>query len=238
MCGRYAASKDTAALVEQFEVLEVVDPPPGPNYNVAPTQTVSVVVERPADSGPSARQLRRARWGLVPPWAKDVSVGNRMINARWESVTTKPAYRAAFAKRRCIIPADGYFEWQATAQAARARSAKQPYFIHRADGAALGMAGVFEFWRASATEPWLMSMAVLTTAAAGDLRAIHDRMPVMIPGDLVSAWLDPTERFEPQAIPSLAPGVLLAYPVSTAVNSVSHNGPELLDPLPAPGADL
>ena len=116
MCGRYAAAKDTATLVEEFQVETVVDAAPGPNYNVAPTNQVAFVVDRPVEEASGLqRQLRVARWGLVPSWAKDPKIGSRMINARWENAAEKPAFRSAFAKRRCLIPADGYFEWYAPA---------------------------------------------------------------------------------------------------------------------------
>ena len=116
MCGRYAAAKDTATLVEEFQVETVIDAAPGPNYNVAPTNQVAFVVDRPVDEASGLqRQLRVARWGLVPSWAKDPKIGSRMINARWENAAEKPAFRSAFAKRRCLIPADGYFEWYAPA---------------------------------------------------------------------------------------------------------------------------
>ena len=186
MCGRYAAAKDTATLVEEFQVETVVDPAPGPNYNVAPTNQVAFVVDRPIDGSDGLeRQLRVARWGLVPSWAKDPKIGSRMINARWENAAEKPAFRSAFAKRRCLIPADGYFEWytpavQAGVQSAAAKPRKQPYFIHRGDGAGLALAGLYEFWRPGPEEDWLVTVTVLTTDSIGPLAAIHDRMPVMI----------------------------------------------------------
>jgi putative SOS response-associated peptidase YedK len=237
VCGRYAASRDTAAIVEEFGVEQVVEPAPEPSWNVAPTDTVAFVVDRPAeDAGAIARQLRRARWGLVPSWAKDPSIGSRMINARWEQAAEKPAFRRAFAKRRCLVPADGYFEWYATSQRGPGgKPRKQPFYIHRPDGCALGLAGLYEFWRAGPEDDWLVTVTVLTTASAGPLAALHDRMPVVIDPAAYAAWLDPAEPLGPGFAGTLAVDVLTAHPVGTAVNAVRNDGPELVAPLPADG---
>ena len=250
MCGRYAAAKDTATLVEEFQVETVVEAAPGPNYNVAPTNPVAFVVDRPVEeSSGLQRQLRVARWGLVPSWAKDPKIGARMINARWENAAEKPAFRSAFAKRRCLIPADGYFEWYTPAERAgalpgaqpggqsggqsAAKPRKQPYFIHRADGADLALAGLYEFWRPGPEEDWLVTVTVLTTASIGPLAAIHDRMPVIIAPSGYSRWLDPSARVDTGFDALLAVDLLTAYPVSTAVNSVRNNSADLLAPIPA-----
>ncbi len=239
MCGRYAAAKDTATLVEEFQVETVVDPAPGPNYNVAPTNQVAFVVDRPIDGSDGLeRQLRVARWGLVPSWAKDPKIGSRMINARWENAAEKPAFRSAFAKRRCLIPADGYFEWytpavQAGVQSAAAKPRKQPYFIHRGDGAGLALAGLYEFWRPGPEEDWLVTVTVLTTDSIGPLAAIHDRMPLMIEASGYPRWLDPAVRVDTGFDARLAVDLLTAYPVSPAVNSVRNNSADLLAPIPA-----
>lgn len=232
MCGRYAASKDVDGLVEQFAVAEVVEAPPAPNYNVAPTDNVPMVVE--AEQGGS-RQLRVARWGLVPSWAKDVKVGARMFNARWESLADKPAFRVPFAKRRCLLPADGYFEWYRLATQGPGKPAKQPYFIHPVEGGSLALAGLFDFWRPTPDSPWVVSAAVVTTAATGPLAAIHDRMPVMVPREQFGAWLARGEPF-PGPVPELPEAALALYPVSCEVNSVRNKGPQLLAAIPA--ADL
>ncbi|MGB7981909.1 MAG: SOS response-associated peptidase [Candidatus Nanopelagicales bacterium] len=243
MCGRYAAAKDTATLVDEFQVQAVMEPAPEPNFNVAPTDMVALVVDRPV-AGDVQRQLRRARWGLVPSWARDPSIGSRMINARWENAGSKPAFRAAFAKRRALIPADGYFEWylpEAPAGAGRpSKPTKQPYFIHRTDGASIALAGLYEFWRPTPDDEWLVSVSVLTTQALGPLSVIHDRTPVIIAPEGYAQWLDPTAAGTPDFDALLPVGALSAHPVSTAVNSVRNNGPELVVPIPAePGlADL
>ena len=234
MCGRYAAAKDTARLVEEFQVETVVEPAPDPNFNVAPTNRVAFIVDRSVDDGPVQRQLRSARWGLVPSWAKDPKIGSRMINARWENAAEKPAFRSAFAKRRCLIPADGYFEWYAPTPAeGAAKPHKQPYFIHRADGAGLALAGLYEFWRPTPDDQWLVTVTVLTTASAGPLAPIHDRMPVVIDRAGYREWLDPAARVDRGFDALLAPSLLTAYPVSTAVNSVRNNSADLLVPIPA-----
>jgi putative SOS response-associated peptidase YedK len=247
MCGRYASSRRPEDLVEEFEIdkVEVAEPLP-PDYNVAPTKQVYAVVQRPADpqdgSGASERQLRSVRWGLVPFWAKDPSIGNKMINARMETVHEKPAYRRPFASRRCLLPADGYFEWYATEQKTKAgKPVKQPFFIHPADGGVLAMAGLYEVWRDKTRDDddpqrFLWSCTVITTSAEDSVGHIHDRMPLMVERDRWASWLDPAVD-DPDTLKQLlvpaAPGRLEAYPVSTAVNSVRNNGPELLDALAA-----
>ena len=224
MCGRYAAAKDVASLVEEFEVARPPDETLPPDYNVAPSKQVYIVVDRETDDGVQ-RQLRTAKWGLVPSWAKDPKIGNRMINARIETAAQKPSFRRAWAKRRCLLPADGYYEWYA------GEGPKQPFFIHRTDGGSLAMAGLFEFWKDG--DDWLVTTCVLTTDAPDALGRIHDRMPLLVPRDNWGMWLDPESLpAVDMAVPAMATG-LAAYPVSTAVNNVKHNGPQLLDPLPA-----
>ncbi len=247
MCGRYASSRRPQDLAEEFEidqamVTETVTEPLQPDYNVAPTKDVYAVVTRPpkADEEP-ARQLRVLRWGLVPFWAKDPSIGSRMINARMETVTEKPAFRQAFAKRRCLLPADGYYEWYATEQKTKAgKPVKQPFFIHPSDGSVMAMAGLYEIWRDPTRDDddpqrFRWSCTVLTTTAEDAVGHIHDRMPLLVEPERYAAWLDPTQD-DPELLRSLlvpaAPGRLEAYPVSTAVNNVRNNGPELLEPLP------
>lgn len=224
MCGRYAAAKDVASLVEEFEVVRPPDETLPPDYNVAPSKQVYMVVDRETDEGVQ-RQLRTAKWGLVPSWAKDPKIGYRMINARIETAAEKPSFRRAWVKRRCLLPADGYYEWYA------GEGPKQPFYIHRADGASLAMAGLFEFWKDG--DDWLVTTCVLTTSAPDGLGRIHDRMPLLVPAENWTMWLDPEHPpTQDLAVPAMATG-LEAYPVSTEVNNVKHNGPQLLDPLPA-----
>jgi putative SOS response-associated peptidase YedK len=242
MCGRYASSRSPEDLVEEFEV--VADRTPAPlaaDYNVAPTKEVYAVVERPPSRDspePPERQLRVLTWGLVPSWAKDPSIGNRMINARMETVADKPAYKRAFAARRCLLPADGYFEWYPTSRTTKAgKPLKQPFFIRPADGGVLAMAGLYEIWRDPSRaeddpERFRWTCTVITTDAEDSLGRIHDRMPLMVERDRWSQWLDPRVGGELSLLVPAAPGRLEAYPVSTAVGNVRNNGPELVEPLP------
>ncbi|WP_110208725.1 SOS response-associated peptidase [Nocardioides daejeonensis] len=243
MCGRYASSRSPEDLIDEFEVEEAHLPAPlEPDWNVAPTKEVYAVLERPArEERPQQRQLRALTWGLVPSWAKEASIGNRMINARMETVAEKPAYRRAFAGRRCLLPADGYFEWYPTEHKdAKGKPRKQPFFIRPRDGGVLAMAGLYEFWRDRSVadgDPgaWLWTCTVITTAAEDDLGKIHDRMPLMVPRERWDEWLDPRPHAAADLLALLepaAPGRLEAYPVAPLVSNVRNNGPELIDPLP------
>ncbi|NLU67238.1 SOS response-associated peptidase [Streptomyces sp. HNM0574] len=266
MCGRYAASRRPEDLVGLFGV-EKWDPEETlePDWNVAPTKQVHAVLDRPlkgADVPDPVRQLRVLKWGLVPSWAKDPGSGPKMINARAETVHEKPAYRRAFASRRCLLPADGYFEWvtadtelRLEQEGKRKRAMKQPYFVTPADGSVMAMAGLYEFWR-DRTLPgehpmaWWVTCAVITTEAetaplAGDsgedgprsLSDIHPRMPLMLTEDRWDAWLDPARTEDEQLRGLLAPpppGLMRAYPVSTDVSNVRNNSPDLLKPLDGP----
>jgi putative SOS response-associated peptidase YedK len=249
MCGRFVSARKRLELLEEFSVeRDRVDASPeaepAPDYNVAPTKRVYAVMERPAtDTEPQARELRVVRWGLVPFWAKDASGGGRLINARAETVAVKPSFRRAFAKRRCILPADGYYEWQSIPAEGK-KAAKQPFYIYRTDGGELAFAGLYELWR-DATLPsdhehaWLWTAAIITTQATDDVGQIHDRMPMVISPDHWADWLNPgsTEPGQLQAamLPAMAGGGLTSHPVSTAVNFVRNNGPELIEPVPAAG---
>lgn len=249
MCGRYAASADVEQLIEEFEIDEVADVPDGPSWNIAPTDWVPAVVERaprpdsgePAIAGRSmtpVRKLVTLKWGLVPSWSSDAAGGARMINARYETVATKPAYRKAFAARRCLLPADGYYEWYA-GQGSGPRSRKQPFFIHRADRSLLALAGIYEFWRDDTVphgEPgaWVSSCSIITTRAADALGHIHDRMPMVIARAAWSDWLDPALTDPGVALDLLRvtdADQLEAYAVGPAVGNVRTDGPELVEPL-------
>lgn len=253
MCGRYASARKRVELLEEFTVQrDKVAEPLQPDYNVAPTKPVYAVVDRAeraddeagrgdaaASAGPVARELRVMRWGLVPFWAKDVRIGSRMINARAETVAEKPAFRRAFAKRRCLLPADGYYEWQQQPGAV-----KQPIYITRSDGRPLAFAGLYELWRDPAVarddeDAWLWTATIITTSAPDDLGMIHDRMPMIIDPGGWADWLDPASNdaadLRALLVPAAASG-LATYPVSTAVNSVRNNGPQLIEPVSAGSA--
>ncbi|WP_420175359.1 SOS response-associated peptidase [Luteococcus sp. OSA5] len=251
MCGRYAAAASQAMLVETFEVDEVVEletlPPLAPRYNIAPTDPVPAIVERARrDCDEVTRKLVRPRWGLVPSWAKDRSRASSLINARSETVATKPSFRKAFATRRCLLPADGYYEWytQPKLQGAGGKPIKQPFWIHPLPRAGepplMVMAGIYEFWRdpdlpADHPEAWLTTCAVITTRASDQLGHIHDRMPMQVRRADWEHWLDPGLT-DPLAAHDLlhspAPEEMTAWAVSTAVGNVRNDGPELLEPLP------
>lgn len=245
MCGRYASSRRPEDLVEEFEVDQpMVASPLAADYNVAPTDEVYAVLERPPSREPAEdpqRQLRVVRWGLVPSWADDPAVGSRMINARVETVAEKPAYRRAFVARRCLLPADGYYEWYRTEHTStRGKPVKQPFFIRPRDGSSLAMAGLYEIWRdpeRADDDParFRWTCTVITTRAEDDLGRIHDRMPMLVHRDSWGGWLDPGVTDRDRLLGLLAPaapGNLEAYPVSRAVGNVRNNGPELVEPLP------
>ncbi|MER7764576.1 SOS response-associated peptidase [Streptomyces sp. NPDC097619] len=241
MCGRYASSRAPEDLAGLFEAeQDPTRPAPGPSWNVAPTDQVWAVLERADhDTGEVLRRLRPVRWGLVPSWAKDPSVGSRMINARVETVHEKPAYRKAFTKRRCLLPADGFYEWTAVPAADGAKAYKQPWFIRPEDGTVMAMAGLYEFWRDPAVpdedDPaaWLTTATVLTTEATDAAGRIHPRMPLALHPDDFAAWLDPAHQDTGDLRALLhapADGRLATTAVSTRVNNVRNNGPHLLDP--------
>jgi putative SOS response-associated peptidase YedK len=248
MCGRYASTRKRIELLEEFSVQrDMVTESLEPDFNVAPTKPVYAVLDRVEqvsarsgdDTGNGAarkaeRELRVVRWGLVPFWAKDVKIGSRMINARAETVAEKPAFRRAFGKRRCLLPADGYYEWQSQPGAA-----KQPIYISRADGSSLAFAGLYELWRDPAVDrddedAWLWTATVITTSAPDELGMIHDRMPMIIDPAAWADWLDPANNDIADLRGLLSPAAasgLTTYPVSTEVNSVRNNGPQLIEPI-------
>lgn len=248
MCGRYASFRDAQDLADHFAVS-----PDGvaedallltPSWNLAPTDPVRVVVERERrddDASGVVRGLRVARWGLVPGWAKDPKVGTRMINARAETLATKPAFRRAVASRRCLVPAEGWFEWQPPPAGSPPRTPKQPFWIHGDDGRPLAFAGLYEFWwdptRADDDpQRWLVTTTIVTGGAPTDdpfLAAIHDRRPVVLDPQDWDAWLDPHLQDVDAATRLLMrePHGLVAVPVSTEVNKVGNDGPHLVEPV-------
>lgn len=270
VCGRYAATMELEDLVREMEIeldrhdeparsllKNPQDPPAGSvDHNMAPTKQAPVVLTRRAKGedggsdgdggGDPLRQLRLLTWGLVPSWAKDTTVGMRMINARAESVLDKPAYAKAVAARRCLVPASGWYEWQAspTATDAKGKPRKQPFYIHRGDEDVVALAGLYEFWRDPAGAPddpqaWLTTFAIITTGADPGMDRIHDRQPLVLEREDWARWLDP-DVTEPDAVSDLLgfarPGRFAAHPVGRAVNTTANNGAYLLDP--APESDL
>jgi putative SOS response-associated peptidase YedK len=226
MCGRFAFYSTHEAVVRLFGL---PDDTPGlePRYNIAPTTYVPVVRERRDVA--VTRRLAMLYWGLVPWWAKDKSIGARMINARAETLKDKPAFRDAYERRRGLVPADGYFEWMKTG----ARE-KQPYFIQPASGAPFALAALWEFWRDPTTGDPLESVALITTDAGRSVAHVHDRMPVVIPSNAFAEWLDPQNRnvdrldrlLDPTAIDDM-----VATPVSRHVSNARNEGPGCIEPL-------
>ncbi len=275
MCGRYAQARNRHDLQLAFDFPEADEAEAGdprawppleelePDYNVAPGKSVYAVLGTPPgdakddDHPPGPRSLRTLRWGLVPFWAKERSVGYKMINARSETVAEKPAFRKAFARRRCLLPADAYYEWQLLPddapgtsapgtspttdpghQRRKARARKRPFAISYADGSPLALAGVFERWRdpeIAEDDPaaWVWTCAVVTTQAAPELSHIHDRMPVVVPRDTWAAWLDPTAELPAlqEAMAATPVPEFAVRQVGDAVSSTRNNGPELLEPV-------
>ncbi len=231
MCGRYAQTRAADALERDLVVDRILGERPGPSWNVAPTQQVPVVLERVEPDGPQ-RQLRSARWGLVPSWATDVSIGTRMINARSETLLDKPSFRQAAARRRALVPMDGYYEWQA-----HERGPKTPYYLH-AD-APLAAAGLYELWRDPARaddDParWLWSVTIITRPATDSLGHIHDRCPVLLPPETWDGWLGPSVTAPDEVgamLVHLPEPHLVPREVSRAVGSVANDGPALVEPV-------
>jgi putative SOS response-associated peptidase YedK len=248
MCGRYVSTRSPNELADLFHVTRGPEPAEslGPSWNVAPTDGVWAVMERAdRDTGEVHRRLRALRWGLVPSWAKSLNVGAKMINARVETVHEKPAYRRAFAKRRCLLPADGFYEWQALAATGERKARKQPYFITPEDGGVMALAGLYEFWRdpaagEDAPDAWVVSCTIITTEATDAAGRVHPRMPLAVAPEHYDEWLDPAVQDAGELrslLTSPADGRLDARAVNPAVNSVGNNGPHLLDPPPdAPDA--
>ena len=240
MCGRYASARDARDLASAFGVddeavepagpdaVDEPDEPLPPSWNVAPTDPVHAVLQRG-----ERRLLKVLRWGLVLSWAKDAKGAARLINARQETVTSKPAFRAAYARRRCLLPADGYYEWQVV------DGRKQPWYLTSRDGGPLAMAGLYEVWsprRDAGPAERLWTCTVITTEAADDTGQIHDRTPLLVPRDDWARWLDPEleDPGEHLLVPAVS-GALDAWPVGAAVGNVRNDGPELVQPVPLQG---
>lgn len=198
------------------------DEPVPPRFNCAPTDPLTVVLERE-----DGRVVERHRWGLIPHWAADPSRGSRMINARAETVARSPAFRVALRRRRCIVPSDGFYEWE------RRGSTRQPWLIRRADREPMAMAGLWSLWRDPGSDLWISTCAVITTVANTIVAPLHERMPVLLPKDAWDAWVDPggssAELLRELMVPA-GDDVLERHPVSQRVNDVRNEGPGLIEP--------
>jgi putative SOS response-associated peptidase YedK len=222
MCGRFTQERPTSELAGIF-MAEDLAADPGGRFNVAPTDEAAVVVQRE-----DRRAIKACRWGLIPHWAESARVGNRMFNARAETLTTSPVFRDAFRKRRCLVPVDSFYEWR------REGKARQPFRIVRSDGRPLALAGLWAGWRDPETEEVRRTFTIVTTAPNDLMRPIHDRMPVVVAPEAWDRWLDPElpDLGELQGLLVPAPdGGLEIYPVSRAVNDVRNQGPQLIDPV-------
>ena len=223
MCGRYGVEQEYVQLALRYQaVVKAIDP--GPRYNVAPTQQVPVIVAHDGE-----RYLAEHRWGLVPFWAKDLSIGTRMINARSETVATLPAFRESLEKRRCIIPATRFYEWQ------KVGKTKIPHTILRNDGFPMSFAGLWASWRNPETEERVLSCSIITTAANATMRTLHDRMPVILEDEALERWLDPKRNDVAELQRLLVPATddtVYAYPISRLVNDVKNEGPEIIEAPP------
>ena len=223
MCGRFTLFEADKILSKEFGVSGI--PPLSPRYNIAPSQPVAAVRATTAATG---REIAFLRWGLIPSWSKDPAIGNRLINARAETAGEKPSFRNAFRRHRCLIPANGFYEWQ------RQERGKQPYFIRMRDGRIFAFAGLWDRWE-SPDEGVIETCAILTTAANTVLAPIHDRMPVILPRTEYARWLDPAlkdaDSLSPLLVP-FPPEEMLAVPVSTRVNAPSIDDEKCITPLP------
>lgn len=234
MCGRFVSASPPDQIAAFFGAQLAVDSLGG-NHNVAPTHDVYGVV-----AGPESPRLEAFHWGLIPSWAKDRKIASRMINARSETLAEKPAFKGLFAKKRIIVPMDGFYEWKPGAVDgplnSKGKPLKQPLYIHRVDGDPLAVAGLWTAWKdpSDAAGRWLHSATVITTAANSTMTSVHDRMPVLVPQDRWNEWLDPAN----QNIGSLSTlfterhdGVLQMREVSTDVNNVRNNDASLINPI-------
>ena len=231
MCGRFVVAKETGGITELFELDEVASEYQPISYNIAPTQQIGMIVERELEGVPS-RELHVARWGLIPHWSKELPA-TPLFNARSESVLEKPSFRDAALKKRCAVPASGYFEWQTN------QDRKAPFYITPAEGM-LAFAGIYSWWRDPAKEAndasrWVLSCSILTKAASPSLKQIHDRSPVMLSPENLGAWLAPDYQTSQELIDALGAesdavaANLVFYEVSSAVGSVSNNNSSLIE---------
>lgn len=226
MCGRFTQQRPAAELAEIFAAEPLVDDP-GARYNVAPTDDALVVVQRE-----ERRAITAYRWGLVPHWSADLKGGSRMFNARAETLTTSPAFKAAFQRRRCLVPVDSFYEWK------REGAIRQPYRVAREDARPLALAGLWAGWRDPASDPEspvvIRTFTIVTTTPSSALAELHDRMPVIVPEAAWDRWLDPAPGDLGELVGILAPTdeiALRIHAVSRAVNDVRNDGPGLIDPL-------
>ncbi|MEY4391180.1 MAG: hypothetical protein RLZZ400_923 [Actinomycetota bacterium] len=244
MCGRFVVARSVGELLTIFEADEVIGDVPGISYNVAPTQNIAIIVDRSFEKaedgspiGELSREIHAARWGLVPRWSKGPSEGAPLINGRIETLLEKPSFKESVIRRRCVIPASGYYEWQVLAD-----GSKQPFYIHAGDEGMLALAGLYEWWldpTKAKDDPsrWLLSATTLTKHTAPELAHIHDRNPVLLSAETFDAWIDPHIEGDADLLAAMAEGSdqvaseALFHKVSTDVGKVRINEPELIRPI-------
>jgi putative SOS response-associated peptidase YedK len=218
MCGRYSLIQSAEAIASSFELKNLPDL--SPRYNIAPSQSVATVLQK------SERKLKWMQWGLIPSWAKDSKIGYKLINARAETISEKPAFRSAFKSRRCSIVADGFYEWQ------KVEKRKQPYYFQRQDEKPFAFAGLWEIWQPQ-TEEALFTCTIVTTTANDLMQPIHERMPVILTPDSYDQWLDPNAtdlRSLQDLLQPCASEVLKAFPISSTVNNSANDTPDCIVP--------
>lgn len=223
MCGRFTRTAEIPEIAVQFGVKEVASDL-GPSYNIAPTQDIAVIISE------GEKRLVQVRWGLIPAWADDPKIGNRLINARAETLVEKPSFKNAFRKRRCLIVADGFYEWQ------KSGTAKKPIYIRLKSGRPFGFAGLYETWTSPDGEE-VTTCTIITTEPNELMKPIHNRMPVIVPKDKEDIWLHP-DSYEEELVELLEPypaDLMEAYEVSRMVNSPGNNSPECIEPVEGNG---
>ena len=226
MCGRYTSTSTSEQVAAFFAAEEVKTEELPLRYNVAPSQLVYAIAERRRTDDQPHRQLGSFRWGLVPSWAKDPSIGNRMINARAETLSTRNAYKRALARHRCIIPADAFYEWQI--RELEGRRQKAPYAIRHRDGSPLAFAGLWEVWHDAEDRP-LRTCVIITTEANRLLAPIHDRMPVILPREAYERWLTPIEPDPRDLLVPYPDEPMTVWPISLRVNSHANDDATILE---------
>ena len=244
MCGRFVVARSLGDMLTIFEADEIVGEVELPSYNVAPTHNIAIIVDRPVEKaapgeplGELTREIHSARWGLVPRWSSGPTASAPLINGRIETLDSKPSFKDALIRRRCVIPASGYYEWQV-----REDGSKQPFYIHAGEDGVLAMAGLYEWWLDESkpkNDPsrWLLSATTITKHTAPELAHIHDRNPLLLGPETLEAWLDPSIEGDRDLLDAVAAeSELLAsevefYPVGAAVGQVRINEPSLIKPI-------
>jgi putative SOS response-associated peptidase YedK len=234
MCGRFTQTASGEAIAQAFNLTK--PPELSPRYNIAPTQAVGAIAQHSKGTAQPEgdRNYRFFQWGLIPSWAKDPTIGARMFNARAETIAEKPSFRAPFKRRRCLIVADGFYEWQHSGESAGAKKTKkQPFYIHLKDHHPFGFAGLWDVWEGG-DGSYMETCTIITTEPNEKMATLHDRMPVILHAEDYDCWLDPEVQSRDLLQPLLRPyeaANMTLYPVSTAMNTARHEDPDCIEPL-------